>query len=57
MLVHGFIEDGSMWDGMVSGLKKNYKVIIPDLPGFGKSPLQVKELSMEWYAGMLCMKF
>ena len=50
MLVHGFIEDGSMWDGMIDGLKKNYKVIVPDLPGFGKSPLSVKELSMEWYA-------
>jgi pimeloyl-ACP methyl ester carboxylesterase len=50
MLVHGFIEDGSMWDGMIDSLKKNYKVIVPDLPGFGKSPLQDSELSMEWYA-------
>jgi pimeloyl-ACP methyl ester carboxylesterase len=50
MLVHGFIEDGSMWDGMLTGLKKNYKVIVPDLPGFGKSALPHNELSMEYYA-------
>jgi pimeloyl-ACP methyl ester carboxylesterase len=53
MLVHGFIEDGSMWDGMLAGLKKNYKVIVPDLPGFGKSVLTNDELSMEYYAEYL----
>ncbi len=50
MLVHGFIEEGSMWDGLVSTLKKSYTVIVPDLPGFGKSPLVVNELSMDWYS-------
>jgi len=50
MLLHGFIEDGSMWEGLKSSLKRDYKVIIPDLPGFGKSPLLMHELSMEWYA-------
>jgi len=53
VLVHGFIEDGGMWSGMLAGLKKNYKVIVPDLPGFGRSPLAVKELSMEYYAQYL----
>ncbi len=50
VLIHGFIEDGSMWNGLLTGLKKNYKLIIPDLPGFGKSPLPDVELTMEWYA-------
>lgn len=50
VLLHGFIEEGSMWAPMVRSLAKNYKVIVPDLPGFGKSPLQTSELSMEWYA-------
>jgi len=54
MLVHGFIEDGGMWDGMTSGLKKSYKIIVPDLPGFGKSALPEEELSMEYYAEYLC---
>ena len=53
MLVHGFIEDGSMWTGMLNGLKKNYQVIIPDLPGFGKSSLPERELTMAWYAEYL----
>ncbi len=53
MLVHGFIEEGIMWDGLVRKLSKSYKVIVPDLPGFGKSPLPVAELSMEWYAAYL----
>jgi len=38
---------------LVPTLAKTYKVIIPDLPGFGKSPLPVTELSMEWYAEYL----
>ncbi len=53
MLVHGFIEEGGMWDGMLAGLKKNYKVIVPDLPGFGKSGLTDVDLSMELYAEYL----
>ena len=53
MLVHGYIEEGTMWDGMLSGLKKNYKVIVPDLSGFGKSLLPDAELTMEFYAGYL----
>ena len=50
MLLHGFIEEGSMWDELVNTLKKSYTVIVPDLPGFGKSPLVANELLMEWYA-------
>jgi len=50
VLVHGFIEEGKMWDGMLNSLKKKYKVIVPDLPGFGKSELGEKETSMEYYA-------
>ena len=53
MLVHGFIEEGNMWNAILNELKKKHKVIIPDLPGFGRSPLLVNELSMEWYAGFL----
>lgn len=52
MLLHGFIEEGSMWDEAVKVLQKNYRVIVPDLPGFGKSPLGERHLplSMELYA-------
>lgn len=50
MLVHGFVEEGSMWDGPVRSLAKHFKVIVPDLPGFGKSALFGKKLTMEMYA-------
>ena len=50
VLIHGFIEEGSMWDEIVKALKGKYKFIIPDLEGFGNSPLQSKTLSMEYYA-------
>ena len=36
-LIHGFAEDGSIWKNQVAFLKKNFTVIIPDLPGSGKS--------------------
>lgn len=50
MLVHGFVEEGSMWNGPARSLAKQFKVIIPDLPGFGKSELFSKTLTMEVYA-------
>lgn len=50
VLVHGFIEEGVMWNDTAKMLSKNYKVIVPDLEGFGNSPLHSKTLSMEHYA-------
>lgn len=37
VLLHGFGEDSSIWDRQVEALKKSYKLIVPDLPGTGKS--------------------
>ena len=39
ILVHGFAEDGAIWDDLTERLKDKFKLIIPDLPGSGKSPL------------------
>ena len=52
MLVHGFVEEGSMWDELVKSLKKTHRVIVPDLPGFGKSglPADGSKLSIDLYA-------
>ncbi|MDR3712919.1 MAG: alpha/beta hydrolase [Puia sp.] len=38
LLLHGFAEDGSVWDRQVAHLKKDHRLIIPDLPGSGRSP-------------------
>ncbi len=43
VLLHGFAETGAVWLNQTNYLKNNYKVIVPDLPGYGKS----SELNIE----------
>ncbi|MEJ7739053.1 MAG: alpha/beta hydrolase [Chitinophagaceae bacterium] len=42
VLLHGFAEDGKIWEQQVEFLKSNYQLIIPDLPGSGQSSLTDK---------------
>jgi pimeloyl-ACP methyl ester carboxylesterase len=46
LLVHGFMCDGTVWDGVISKLQDNFEIIIPDLDGYGFSSelLQYKTL-------------
>jgi 3-oxoadipate enol-lactonase len=37
VLLHGFPFDGRMWDAQLDGLSARFRVIVPDLPGFGRS--------------------
>jgi pimeloyl-ACP methyl ester carboxylesterase len=37
VLVHGFLGSSDMWQPQINFFKKNFRVITPDLPGFGKS--------------------
>ena len=54
MLIHGFAEDSSIFDLQVNYLKKNYLVIVPDLPGIGKSEiLQKSDLQLTDFAAVL----
>ncbi|HEX4875561.1 MAG TPA: alpha/beta hydrolase, partial [Chitinophagaceae bacterium] len=39
VLVHGFGEDGEIWQNQVMFLQDKFKLIIPDLPGSGRSAL------------------
>ena len=39
VLLHGFAEDSSLWDRQKEYLKDKLRLIIPDLPGSGSSPL------------------
>src|SRR5215204_3351604 len=52
MLVHGFGEDGNVWDKQVEHLKDKYHLIVPDLPGSGKSEM-IDNMSMEGMAEVL----
>lgn len=37
ILIHGFGEDGDIWQKQVEKLQQHFRLIIPDLPGSGKS--------------------
>lgn len=51
VLLHGFAEDSRIWDAMVSYLKNDYLLIIPDIPGSGQSALLPSDApAMSMYA-------
>jgi len=37
ILVHGFLGSSEMWKPQINFFKDYFRVITPDLPGFGKS--------------------
>ncbi len=37
MLLHGFAEDGRIWDNQIDFLKNDFRLLIPDIPGSGQS--------------------
>lgn len=53
MLVHGFAEDGNVWNNQLKSQEENFRVIIPDLPGSGASELIEDVVSIEDYADVL----
>jgi pimeloyl-ACP methyl ester carboxylesterase len=57
LFVHGFPLDHSMWAAQIEALSANYRVIAPDLRGFGQSPLGKADpkvgITMEQYANDL----
>jgi len=51
VLVHGFCEDHTIWSDYSQALATRYRVIVPDLPGFGNSSPEYGEaVSIEYYA-------
>ncbi|MDQ6762965.1 MAG: alpha/beta hydrolase [Bacteroidota bacterium] len=50
MFLHGFAEDGRVWNYQVENLKRNYRLIIPDLPGSGPSEMLEGEVMLSDYA-------
>ena len=62
ILLHGFGEDGMIWENQISFFKDHFQLIIPDLPGSGKSSalttqlvacLPDRQVGMEEYALMV----
>lgn len=46
VLLHGFGEDSQIWNTQVSFLQQHCMLVVPDLPGSGKSSLFTKEISV-----------
>ncbi len=53
ILVHGFGEDGSIWNELIKDLKNDFYLIIPDIPGSGKSEMLDGDISIEDYADVI----
>ena len=54
LLVHGLGDEaGTTWDQVVPELAKNYHVVVPDLPGFGRSSKANQLYSPQKYALLL----
>ena len=50
MLLHGFAEDSNIWNYQLEKLKESFYVIVPDLPGSGKSGMPEEKMFIEDYA-------
>jgi pimeloyl-ACP methyl ester carboxylesterase len=53
LLLHGFAEDGRIWDELISGLGRHCRLLIPDLPGSGQSALLPGEPSIDALADVI----
>ena len=58
VLVHGFLGSSKIWKPQINFFKKNFRVIVPDLPGFGKSKNVKSHNSIKSTASLLinCLK-
>jgi pimeloyl-ACP methyl ester carboxylesterase len=55
VLIHGFAEDGTIWQNQIAYLAKSFKLIIPDLPGSGNSPFNSRSETIDDLAD--CINF
>lgn len=53
MLIHGFAEDGRVWQQQLNQFGTDYQLIIPDLAGSGKSDFIPEIFSMDDHAEVL----
>lgn len=52
MLLHGFSEDGEIWNYQADLLKDHFTVIVPDLPGSGRSQF-IDSADIDFYAEVI----
>jgi pimeloyl-ACP methyl ester carboxylesterase len=47
ILIHGFGEDGEIWNGQVGELNKHYRLLVPDLSGSGRSAYHARLMDID----------
>ena len=47
VLLHGFLENSSMWDELIPELENDFQLLMIDLPGHGASPEPSKSYTLE----------
>lgn len=53
IFIHGFCETKEMWEKYIQTFSPYYRIICPDLPGFGETPWYEEEITLEETARML----
>ena len=53
VLVHGFLGSSTMWKPQIDFFKDHFRIITPDLPGFGKSNKAKSHNSIQSIANLL----
>ena len=53
VLVHGFLGSSKMWKLQIDFFKQHFRVITPDLPGFGRSNKATSHISIQSIANLL----
>ena len=53
VLIHGFLGSSKMWEPQINFFKNHFRVITPDLPGFGKSNKVKSHNSIQSIANLL----
>ena len=53
ILIHGFLGSSKMWEPQINFFKNHFRVITPDLPGFGKSNKAESHNSIQSIANLL----
>jgi pimeloyl-ACP methyl ester carboxylesterase len=47
VFLHGFCESNKIWQNLMNELSEEFRILCPDLPGFGKSPALKNPFSLE----------
>ncbi len=54
-LIHGYLESSEIWDDFSGRIADEYRVVVPDLPGHGRSGVYGQVHSMEDLAGAIAV--